>query len=95
VRAHELATVASHVYEASGNKTIHMPLPPDHHLVLVLKEVLGTGSSSSGGGGAGAAHSKETKEHKEQAAMRAGAAEVAEALLSLVLQQQVRRGSWG
>jgi hypothetical protein len=73
--------VSLKVYEAGG-KAIHVPLPSDHPLVVILKEVLGTGSSSGAavGGAAG----------KELAVLRAGAREVADALLTGVLQQQVR-----
>lgn len=79
IRARELADVALKAYEAGG-KALHVPLGSDHPLVVILKEVLGTGSS---GGGAGSA--------RELSAVRAGAAQVAQALLNMVLQQQVRR----
>jgi hypothetical protein len=74
--------VSLKVYEAGG-KAIHVPLPADHPLIVILKEVLGTGSSS-GAAAVGAAA-------KELAVLRAGAREVADALLTGVLQQQVRR----
>jgi hypothetical protein len=83
VRARELADVSLKVYEAGG-KAIHVPLPTDHPLVVILKEVLGTGSTSGAAVGGAAA--------KELAALRAGASEVADALLTGVLQQQVRGG---
>ncbi|WIA08603.1 hypothetical protein OEZ85_008032 [Tetradesmus obliquus] len=79
VRARELADVSLKVYEAGG-KAIHVPLPADHPLVVILKEVLGTGSSSGAAAGGAAA--------KELAVLRAGAREVADALLTGVLQQQ-------
>lgn len=81
VRARELADVSLKVYEAGG-KAIHVPLSADHPLVVILKEVLGTGSSSGAAAGGAAA--------KELAVLRAGAREVADALLTGVLQQQVR-----
>jgi hypothetical protein len=84
VRAKELADVSLKVYEAGG-KAIHVPLPLDHPLVVILKEVLGTGSTN-GAAVSGAAA-------KELAALRAGAREVADALLTGVLQQQVRGSS--
>eukprot|EP00878_Enallax_costatus_P029041 GHUV01031424.1.p1 GENE.GHUV01031424.1~~GHUV01031424.1.p1 ORF type:complete len:191 (+),score=64.86 GHUV01031424.1:437-1009(+) len=84
IRARELADVALKAYDAGG-RAIHVPLGSDYPLVVILKEVLGTGSSSSGGSA------------RELSAVRAGAAEVAQALLTVVLQQQVKRGrrDWG
>lgn len=77
LRARELAEVSLKVYEAGG-KTIHVPLPPEHMLVLILKEVLAPSGTAATGAAA-----------KEHAALRAGAMEVAEALLDGILQQQV------
>lgn len=79
VRAAELAAVSLRLYEAGG-KAIHVPLPPDHGLIVILREVLGTASSSS-------AAAPSTKELKELAQLREGAAEVAQALLEMILQQ--------
>lgn len=77
IRARELADVALKAYEAGG-KAIHVPLAQDYPLVVILKEALGTGSV----GGAGAAA-------RELSAVRAGAEEVAQELLNMVVQQQV------
>jgi hypothetical protein len=79
VRAAELAAVSLRLYEAGG-KAIHVPLPPDHGLIVILREVLGTAGSSS-------AAVPTTKELKELAQLREGAAEVAQALLEMILQQ--------
>lgn len=88
LRARELAAVALRVYEARG-RGIHVPLPPDHALVVILQEVLGLGSS---GGAGGAAAAVAPAAAKQLAHVRHGAGEVAGALLSLALQaqQQVR-----
>lgn len=79
VRAAELAAVSLRLYEAGG-KAIHVPLPPDHGLIVILREVLGTAGSSS-------AAVPSTKELKEMAQLREGAAQVAQALLEMILQQ--------
>jgi carbamoylphosphate synthase large subunit len=79
VRAAELAAVSLRLYEASG-KAIHVPLAPEFGLVVILREVLGTAGSSS-------VVVPTTKELKELAQLRDGAADVAQALLEMVLQQ--------
>jgi len=81
VRAAELASLSLQLYEAGG-RTIHVPLPPDHGLIVIFKEVLGTGSSSSS-----AAAAPSAKEQKEQLLLRQGAADMAQALLEMILQQ--------
>lgn len=84
VRAAELAAVSLRLYEAGG-KAIHLPLVPEFGLIVILREVLGTAGSSS-------VVVPTTKELKELAQLRDGAAEVAQALLEMILQQhqQVR-----
>lgn len=82
VRAAELANLSLQLYEAGGC-TIHVPLPPDHGLIVIFKEVLGTGSSSS----SSAAAAPSAKEQKEQLLLRQGAADMAQALLEMILQQ--------
>lgn len=89
VRAAELAGVSQRLYEAGG-RIIHLPLPPDHGLIVIFREVLGTCGSSAGA-------TPSVKELKEQAHLREGAAEVAQALLEMILQQhqQVSMVCWG
>jgi hypothetical protein len=79
VRAAELAAVSLRLYEAGG-KTIRLPLAPEFGLIVILREVLGTAGSSS-------VVVPSTKELKELAQLRDGAAEVAQALLEMILQQ--------
>jgi hypothetical protein len=79
VRAAELAAVSLRLYEAGG-RAIHVPLAPDNGLIVILKEVLGTASSSS-------MATPSAKEQKELAQLREGAADVAQALLEMILQQ--------
>lgn len=67
------------LYEAGG-KAIHVPLPPDHGLIVILREVLGTAGSSS-------AAAPSTKELKELVQLREGAADVVQTLLEMILQQ--------
>jgi hypothetical protein len=78
--ASDLARVALAVYEAGG-KAIHVPLPPDHHLISVVSAALASGGlKEEGAGAAGAA--------RAAAALRKGAADVAGALLEQVVQLQ-------
>lgn len=86
LRAAELAAVCLQLYEAGG-RTIHVPLPPDNGLIVIVREVLGKGSSSS-------AAPPTTKELKEQALLQEGACEVAQALLEMILQQHQQVWSW-
>jgi hypothetical protein len=86
VRAKELAEVSFRMYEARG-KGIHVPLPADNPLVVILQEVLGLGSAAvnASGGRVGAPNAKELK---DTADLCEGAAEVTGALLSMFLQLQ-------
>jgi predicted nicotinamide N-methyase len=72
-RAQDLADVALRVYD-SGAKAVRVPLASNHPLVVVIRECLSSGSGSSA---------------KQAAAVLAGAQEVAEALLELIIQAQV------
>ena len=79
LRATELAAVCLQLYEAGG-RTIHVPLPPDNGLIVIVRELLGKAGSSS-------AAPPTSKELREQAQLHEGAAEVAQALLEMILQQ--------
>eukprot|EP00879_Flechtneria_rotunda_P019856 GHRR01020870.1.p1 GENE.GHRR01020870.1~~GHRR01020870.1.p1 ORF type:complete len:819 (+),score=323.27 GHRR01020870.1:216-2672(+) len=79
LRAQELAKLCLMAYEADG-KAIHVPLMPESPLLVTLKEILSSGSGSGS--------NAPTAAVKEQAAMWAGATEVAQALLGMVLRYQ-------
>ncbi len=83
VRARELAAVALRVYEAGG-AGIRVPLPHDHSLVSVLREALAPPTTAGPGSSIAASTAR------EYAALRAGAGEVASALLGMYLARQVR-----
>ena len=82
-RAKELAEVCLMVYE-KGGKGIHVPLAPEHPLVVVMKESLAVSANSSS---ANAAAVAAAEVHK-------GAQEVALALKDLIIKAQVSLCMW-